>query len=73
MAYQIVYKKRFTNKLVELLQYLESEWNEKVATDFLNKLDNRIEILRNTLLLGNICNKARNKGNLNYKVQQPLL
>ena len=43
MAYKIIVKKRFTHKVVKLLNYLETEWNEKVAQDFNKKLDKQIE------------------------------
>jgi hypothetical protein len=43
MAYKIIVKKRFTNKAVKLLNYLETEWNEKVAQDFIKKMDKQIE------------------------------
>ena len=43
MAYKIIVKKRFTRKVVKLLNYLETEWNEKVAQDFNKKLDKQIE------------------------------
>ena len=41
MAYKIIFKKRFSNKLVKLLEYLEKHWGNQVATDFLIKLDKR--------------------------------
>ncbi len=37
MAYEIILKKRFTNKLIKVLAYLEQEWSQKVAADFLKK------------------------------------
>ena len=52
MAYQIIYKKRFSNKLIKLLYYLENNWNENTAADFLIKLDERIEILRKHPFIG---------------------
>src|SRR5438876_5907732 len=42
MAYEIVLKKRFTNKVVKLLYYLETKWNKKVADEFLVKLKKRL-------------------------------
>jgi plasmid stabilization system protein ParE len=45
MAYQIILKKRFTNKLVKLLSYLEKEWSHKLASNFLQKIDLRIQQL----------------------------
>lgn len=52
MAYQIILKKRFTNKLVKLLTYLEQEWSHKVATNFLQKIDLRIQQLTRQPLTG---------------------
>ena len=43
MAYEIIVKKRFTNKVKNLLLYLEKAWSEDVAADFLLKLDKQIE------------------------------
>lgn len=42
MAYKTIVKKRFTNKLIKLLYYLEAEWGKPVAYRFANKkrLDN---------------------------------
>jgi plasmid stabilization system protein ParE len=45
MAFTIIYKKRFVNKLVKVLDYLEKEWGGKVATAFLSTLDERINML----------------------------
>lgn len=45
MAYQVIVKKRFTNKVQKVLSYLEKEWSHKVAADFLNKIDRRILLL----------------------------
>ncbi len=45
MAYQIIVKKRFSNKLKNILKYLEKEWSYDVAAEFLLKVDRRIELL----------------------------
>ena len=45
MAFQIIVKKRFTNKVTKVLAYLEKEWSQKVAPEFLLKIDRRIELL----------------------------
>ncbi len=45
MAYKIIIKKSFTNKVDNVLSYLEKEWSHKVAAEFLEKIDNRIELL----------------------------
>ena len=42
MAYEIIFKKRFTNKLIKLLAYLEQEWSQQAATNFLKKTDHPI-------------------------------
>lgn len=42
MAYEVILKKRFTNKLVKVLAYLEKEWSAKEAQKFLTKTDRRL-------------------------------
>ena len=42
MAYEIIFKKRFTNKLIKVLAYLEKEWSQQAAANFLKKIDHRI-------------------------------
>jgi plasmid stabilization system protein ParE len=42
MAYEVIYRIRFRKKLVRLLDYLERAWGQKVANDFLEKLESRI-------------------------------
>jgi plasmid stabilization system protein ParE len=45
MAYQIIVKKRFTNKVQKILLYLEKEWSHKTAKEFLSKIDRRFDLL----------------------------
>ena len=45
MAYEIIVKKRFTNKIQKVLTYLEKKWSHKVAADFLLKIDQRFDLL----------------------------
>ncbi len=52
MAYEVIYKKRFKNKLIKLLLYLEYEWGQRTADQFLNKIDERIETLKKQPLIG---------------------
>jgi plasmid stabilization system protein ParE len=52
MAYEVIYKKRFNNKLIKLLQYLKDEWSEKTASGFLKKIDERIETLKQQPFIG---------------------
>ena len=47
-----MYKKRFNNKLIKLLNYLENEWGQKVALEFLDKVDKRIETLKKQPFIG---------------------
>jgi len=46
MAYEIVKKKRFLNKLTKVLSFLEKEWGHKVAENFLDRTDKKIELIR---------------------------
>lgn len=52
MAYKVIYKKRFNNKLNKLLYYLEHAWGLDIANEFLNKLDRRIETLKHQPFIG---------------------
>lgn len=52
MAYEIIIKKRFANKLKKVLAYLEREWPQKVAADFLKKIDHRFQQLSQQPFLG---------------------
>ena len=45
MAYQVIIKKRFTNKVQKVLAWLHKEWSPKVAAEFLEKVDYRIDLL----------------------------
>jgi len=52
MAYKIIVKKRFTNKVQKVLAYLEKEWSKKVAGEFLLKIDRRTELLSKQPFVG---------------------
>ncbi len=45
MAYRVIVKKRFSNKVQKVLTWLETEWSHKVAVEFLIKIDRRINLL----------------------------
>lgn len=45
MAYDIIVKKRFTNKLIKLLYYLEAEWGKATADCFADKIEKRLDNL----------------------------
>ncbi len=52
MAYKIIVKKRFTNKVVRLLNYLETQWGKSVADNFLKKIENRLDTLSEQPFIG---------------------
>lgn len=52
MAYEVIVKKRFTNKVVKILTYLEKEWSNKVAYEFLVKVDRRFNLLKQQPFVG---------------------
>jgi len=59
MAYEIIIKQRFTKKVLKLLTYLEKEWSQKVAADFLIKIDRRILLLTKQPYVGTPSNKIK--------------
>ncbi len=59
MAYQIIVKKRFTNKVQKVLAYLEKEWSHKVASDFLIKIDRRFALLSKQPTIGRSSSKIK--------------
>jgi plasmid stabilization system protein ParE len=52
MAYQIIYKKRFIQKLFKLLDYLKKEWNETTAEKFLQRFQSRMNTLTEQPFIG---------------------
>lgn len=52
MAYKVVVKKRFITKLNRILKYLEMEWGEKVALEFAQKVDARLDSLEHHPCIG---------------------
>jgi len=54
MAYEIVINKRFTNKLLRVLDYLEKEWGQKVALAFLDEVYARIYFLQSHPHIGSL-------------------
>jgi plasmid stabilization system protein ParE len=46
MAQKVVYKKRFINKLEKLLVYLEKVWGQKSAADFIDKLSEKLILIK---------------------------
>lgn len=54
MANQIIYKKRFLNKLDKLIAYLKKEWSIKVANEFLDKLVEKMQTIKQNPGIGGI-------------------
>ena len=52
MAYEVIVKKRFTNKIIQLLNHIEREWGKPVADRFLKKLEKRISTLARQPYIG---------------------
>ena len=52
MEYEIIEKKRFVNKVIKLLEYLETNWNHKVATNFYEILIWHINLLQQQHFIG---------------------
>ncbi len=57
MGHQIIEKKRFTNKLFKLLEYLEKEWGHKVAANFFAKIKAHLNLLSNQPYIGQLESK----------------
>ena len=57
MEYQIIEKKRFTNKLFKLLKYLEKEWGHKVAADFFTNIKFHLSLISKQPYVGKLENK----------------
>ena len=54
MAFQLIIKKRYDNKLYKLVTYLEKEWGQQVASDFTKKIFKRIAHLSNNPYTGKV-------------------
>jgi len=60
MAYQIILKRRFINKLYKLLWYVEEKWGKQVADQLVAQLDERLDTLANQPLIGISSEKIKN-------------
>ena len=60
MAYQIVTKIRFKKNVTKVPEFLESEWSYKVAEEFLNKIDKKLNILSIHPMIGKFSQKYKN-------------
>jgi len=69
MAYEIIFKKRFTNKVVNLLGYLETEWGTKVSENFLKKMHKRFDTLSRQPYIGPFSKNQECERHFNYAAQ----
>ena len=60
MAIKVITKKRFENKVMKLLDYLNSEWNDSVAINFKKILLDKLNLLSNNPKLGTEVNSIKN-------------
>jgi plasmid stabilization system protein ParE len=54
MAQKVIYKKRFINKLEKLLVYLEKEWGQKSASGFIDKLSEKLKLIKKQPDIGSL-------------------
>lgn len=52
MAYEVILNKRFSDKMLRVLDYLEAEWGKRVANEFLNTIYTRIDMLQINPFIG---------------------
>jgi plasmid stabilization system protein ParE len=45
MAYEVIYKKRFLNQYLKLLDYLEKEWAESAAEKFIVITNEKVKLI----------------------------
>lgn len=60
MALTIITKKRFENKVKNLVKYLLENWYDSVADDFIFKLDNVVRLLSLTPHIGKTIKNFKN-------------
>ncbi len=60
MALRIITKKRYDNKIKNLLEYLLLNWNDSVAENIILKLDRTIELLSEQEKIGSKVNGLKN-------------
>ena len=54
MAYEVVINKRFSNKLLNILNFLVNEWSKKVANEFLDIVYGRIHAIQAHPYIGSL-------------------
>ena len=60
MAVQVITKKRFENKVIQLLDYLTTEWNYSVAINFKKILLDKLDMLATMPTIGIEVNSLKN-------------
>lgn len=54
MAYKVIYKKRYLNKVAKLIIYLRAEWSDKVAIDVIHEINRKILQVSQNPFLGSL-------------------
>lgn len=73
MAYEIIYNKRFSQKLFKLLDYLKSEWSQRVADNFIDKLQDRLSTVSEHPYIGAPSTIVKSVKSILIKTQPHLL
>jgi plasmid stabilization system protein ParE len=42
MAYEVIFNKQFTKQVIKISKYLEKHWSEKVAEQFIARVDDKV-------------------------------
>jgi len=46
VGYEVIFKKRFANNLLNVVTYLEKEWGKKVTDEFMDKINGAVNSLK---------------------------
>jgi len=60
MAQRFIVKKRFQNRVQKVFTYLSEEWNIEVASDFLSKLDVKMNAVVRNPAIGSMAHTYNN-------------
>ncbi|MEO5948085.1 MAG: type II toxin-antitoxin system RelE/ParE family toxin [Chitinophagaceae bacterium] len=60
MVYKIIWSITSIKTYISKIEYLEAEWTDKEAKNFINAVKRKLQLLSSHPELGNITNKRRN-------------
>ena len=46
MDKEIVWRKKAREKFIIIIEYLQKEWSERTAEEFINKVEKKVELLK---------------------------